>query len=484
MFKSIRVRSVRSAPTVYAIPEGATTLRGASLPAAVKTALKSSAFKGDRRQVLPVGDEAILVGIGKPDTLERNDVVAIGSTIGRTLDRAGIAAARIDARAIPGKRMKPEEAGGAIGEGLGLGTWRVSEFDGSATRSSKPHPSLSVTSEDTAFRKGLSAGLALAESVNETRRMAATPPNICNPAWVASEARKIARKTGLKCTVIGPKELDRLGMEGIASVGRGSATPPRMIILEYRPARAKPGAHVALVGKTMTYDSGGYSLKISGSMRGMKYDGNGGYAVLGAMHAIARRKPNVRVTAFLPCAENMVNGEAYRPDDIITLYNGVTVEVTNTDAEGRLILGDALAYACKKYKPTAIVDVATLTGGVVVALGKWSAGLFANNDGIVDKVQAAADRTGERVWRLPLWDDHRDFMRAKHADVWNSAPARDGHPIQGAAFLSYFVDESIPWAHLDIAGTSATDSETPVFVNGPTGFGVRLLTDFVEHYKP
>ena len=178
----------------------------------------------------------------------------------------------------------------------------------------------------------------------------------------------------------------------------------------------------------------------------------------------------------------MVNGDAYRPDDIITMHNGVTVEVTNTDAEGRLVLADALSYACKKLKPTAIIDMATLTGGVVVALGGWSAGVFCNDDDLLGRVESAADATGERVWRLPLWKDHCDFMRARHADIWNSGPKRDGHPIQGAAFLNFFVDDDIPWAHIDIAGVSAVDSATDTFVQGPTGFGVRLATEIAAGY--
>ena len=190
----------------------------------------------------------------------------------------------------------------------------------------------------------------------------------------------------------------------------------------------------------------------------------------------------MKVTALLPAAENMVAGDAYRPDDIITMFNGVTVEVTNTDAEGRLVLGDALAYACRTVKPTAIVDVATLTGGVVVALGSWCAGLWCNDDDLQDRVEDAADVAGERVWPMPLWDDHREFMRSRHADIWNSGPKRDGHPIQGAAFLSYFVDDDIPWAHLDIAGVASVDGKTDLFVPGPTGYGVRLLTELAAGY--
>jgi len=252
-----------------------------------------------------------------------------------------------------------------------------------------------------------------------------------------------------------------------------------MMILEHKPARPRPGHRLALVGKTMTYDSGGYSLKISNSMKGMKYDMNGGAAVFGAMIAIARLKLPVHVFGVLPCAENLVSGDAYRPDDIITMFNGVTVEVTNTDAEGRLILGDALSWTCRKIKPTAIVDVATLTGGVVVGLGHFCSGLWCENMAFREQIESAAESTGERVWQLPLWEEHRKFMRAQHADIWNSGPSRNAHPIQGAAFLSYFVDKDVPWAHLDIAGVSAVEKSDDLHVVGPTGYGVRLLSELV-----
>jgi leucyl aminopeptidase len=205
--------------------------------------------------------------------------------------------------------------------------------------------------------------------------------------------------------------------------------------------------------------------------------------VLGAMHAVATLNLPVHVIGILTCAENMVSEDAYRPDDIITMYNDVSVEVTNTDAEGRLVLGDALAYACKDLKATAIVDLATLTGGIVTALGHFCAGVFCNDEPLLERINGAADRSGDKVWRMPLWKEHKEFMRAQHADILNSNPSRNAHPIQGAAFLAYFVDESVPWAHIDIAGLSNVEKDTDLFVQGPTGYGVRLMTEFVESYR-
>jgi leucyl aminopeptidase len=440
-------------------------------------------FKGGAGETIAAGPRLMMVGLGRRDDLDRGALRKIGGKLVRALDRAGVRAARLDlVAAVPKRVADARTAGQIVGEGIGLANWRVDFFDGTATKHEPASAALSVTAGDAGFRAGLRDGLELARCVNEARRVAATPPNICNPTWVASEVRRLARKAGLVCRVITYREAERQGMGGIVNVGKGSAHKPCLIVLEHKPTRPRRGVKIALVGKTMTYDTGGYSLKMSNGMKGMKYDGNGGCAVLGAMLALAARKAPVHAFGLLPCAENMVSGDAYRPDDIIEMYNGVSVEVTNTDAEGRLILGDALAYACKKIKPTAILDAATLTGGVVVALGSWCAGLFCNDDDLVKRVERAAGATDERVWRLPLWDDHRDFMRAKHADVWNSGPKRDGHPIQGAAFLSYFVDEDVPWAHIDIAGVSTVDGDSALHVAGPTGFGVRLLTEVVEGY--
>jgi leucyl aminopeptidase len=272
-------------------------------------------------------------------------------------------------------------------------------------------------------------------------------------------------------------------MGGIVAVGQGSAEKALIAILEYKPKKVSAkarGKTLALVGKTLTYDTGGYSLKVNNGMKGMKYDKCGGSAVFGAMHAIAQAKLPLHVVALFPAAENMVSSNAYRPDDIITMYNGTTVEVTNTDAEGRLVLADAISYGCEKYKPTMMVELSTLTGGVVTALGCWSAGFFCDDAVLRDSIEASADRTGERVWRLPLWKEHKDHMKSQHADIINSNPSRLAHPIQGAAFLDFFVDKTVPFAHIDIAGVANSETPSELCVAGPNGYGVRMLVDLAE----
>jgi len=427
----------------------------------------------------------LFVGLGEKGKLKRDDLRSLGGSIVRALRKGAIHFASIDLQlTIPRGVISESELGQLVVEGMTIANWRVDQYDGSATKRSDKMKALHITSSSKSVCAGLNRGVILGNAVNDARRIAATPPNICNPPWMAREAKKIAKRCGLKCNTITYEKAKEIGLGGIVNVGKGSLEKPCLIILEHTPAPGKgfkkSEKHLCLVGKTITYDTGGYSLKISNGMKGMKYDKNGGMGVLGAMEAIANLNVSTRVTAILPCAENMVSSNAYRPDDIIEMYNGVTVEVTNTDAEGRLVLADGLAWACKHIKPTAIVDMATLTGGVVVALGSFCAGLWCNDSRLKKLIQNAAKETGERVWELPLWEDHREYMRAKHADLHNSAPARGAHPIQGAAFLSFFVDENIPWAHIDIAGVSSVDSDKGLYCTGPTGWGVRLLTELAE----
>jgi len=255
--------------------------------------------------------------------------------------------------------------------------------------------------------------------------------------------------------------------------------PPRSL----RPAILEGAGPAVNLGKTVTYDTGGLSLKTGGFMKGMKEDKDGGCAALAAMHAIATViKPRRPVVCLLPAAENSVSDNAYRPDDILTFRNGVTVEITNTDAEGRLVLADALRWACDKEKPAFIIDLATLTGGVVTALGSAFAGMWCDDDALRARVESASEESGERVWRLPLDDDeYREMMKSPVADMINSNPNRKAHPIQGAAFLDAFVKDGTPWCHLDIAGVHAVESDTgPFAANTPTGWGVRLLAALLD----
>jgi leucyl aminopeptidase len=482
MYARISVGSVRSPLSVIPIFSDALALpaRHARAPGAAEA---MRAFKGELGETVTLG-HIMLLGAGRRADLTFAAARTLGAKLVRALDRVGASAARIESSAsLAADRGRRFDAGQALGEGLAIANWRVDAFDGTATKREVRRARLTVDSDDREFADGITRGLSMGASVNAARRIAATPPNICTPDWVAAQCRALARAHGMRCSVISYSKAKSLGMGGLTAVGRGSAHKPCLISLEHRPrslARAARGKHLVLVGKTITYDTGGYSLKVNNGMKGMKYDKCGGAAVIGAMHAIASLKLPLRVTALLPAAENMVSDDSYRPDDIITMHNGVTVEVTNTDAEGRLVLADALSWACRQLAPTAIVDMATLTGGVVTALGKFSAGYFCTDEGLRSRVEEAASATAEKVWQLPLWPEHREYMRAQHADIINSNPSREAHPIQGAAFLAYFVDAGIPWAHVDIAGVSASETPSDLCVAGPTGWGVRLLAALAE----
>lgn len=373
----------------------------------------------------------------------------------------------------------------AAGVALGLLSWDHTELRGSATIP-KPDLNLRVLMPNDPASVSFESGLKMAASVNLARSLSQTPPNIATPLQIADAAEKMASDTGLKFRVIKGKDLEREQLVGLATVGRASENPPCLIRLEYSPKGAS-GDPLVLVGKTITYDTGGLSLKDRTGMVGMKRDKDGGCAALGAMHAIATvLKPNRRVVALLVAAENSVNGTAYRPDDVIVYRNGVSVEVTNTDAEGRLVLADGLCWAAEVERAAAIVDIATLTGGVVTALGKVFAGVFESRAALEGKnsfsasLRKAAETTGERVWPLPLDAEYKEMMKSPVADIVNSNPNRQAHPVQGAIFLSYFVPEDIPWIHLDIAGVHAIDKDKGPFIPGPTGFGVRLLAELAS----
>lgn len=485
MFSKISLGSARSHVTVVGVTSDGKTVPAAHAKVqAVADALETPGFAGDNGEVLAAGPKHVLLGLGAPDAITPATVRTAAAKLVKALDRRKDKAVSVDLSAgFPKKRAEVEALGRAFAEGLALANWRVDKFDGAATRRSERGDALAVDSADADFRDGLRKGLLLGGAVNYAREIGATPPNVCNPAWVAEQARRLAKATGLKCTVIDHEKAKKMGMGGLTTVGHGSDSKSCLIHLAYVPKRrskAAKGKRLVLVGKTLTYDTGGYSLKVNNGMKGMKYDKMGGAAVLGAMQAIAALDLPVRVTAVLGAAENMVNGESYRPDDIITMHNGVTVEVTNTDAEGRLVLADAMSWACRSLKPTHLIDLATLTGGVVTALGHFSAGLFCNDPSLRAGLEQSAAATGEKVWALPLWPEHRDYMRGQHADLINSNPSRMAHPIQGAAFLSFFVDDALPWAHLDIAGVANSESATDLCAAGPTGWGVRLLVDWVR----
>jgi leucyl aminopeptidase len=315
-------------------------------------------------------------------------------------------------------------------------------------------------------------GRILAEAQNFTRELVNEPANLLTPLRMADAAREMAAEFHLECEVLEREQMAKLGMGALLGVAQGSAEPPALIVVRYKPASGDSKAHLGLVGKGVTFDTGGISIKPAEGMEKMKYDMAGGAAMLGAMRAIAQLQPAIPVAAFVPCVENMPGSRAQRPGDIVAAMSGKTIEVINTDAEGRLILADALHYA-KQQGCTHLVDAATLTGAIVVALGHLNVGLFANEDGMRDRVLAAAKAEGDRMWNMPLEDDYKDYLKSPFADIANVG-GRWGGAVTAAMFLKEFVGDT-PWVHLDIAGTAWIDDNKPYISKGPSGVPVRTL---------
>ena len=316
---------------------------------------------------------------------------------------------------------------------------------------------------------------ALTEAVTTVRDLGNTPANILTPQRLAARAQEVCKAAGIKCTVYGMREIERMKMGGLLAVNRGSDLDPSFVVMEYSPRKAKK--HVALVGKGITFDSGGISIKPAEKMEEMKFDMCGAAAVIGVMEAVAGLELPVKVTGIFAATENLPSGSAYKPGEIITMMSGKTVEIVNTDAEGRMILADALHYA-SNLEPDHILDFATLTGACVVALGSEAAGLFSNDDELAQKLIECGERAGERLWRMPAWDEYKELIRSEWADMKNSG-GRWGGAISAAVFLKEFVD-CPSWAHLDIAGTAYAESENAREARGANGAGVRMTVEFLR----
>jgi leucyl aminopeptidase len=328
---------------------------------------------------------------------------------------------------------------------------------------------------------GLERGRVVGEAMNFTRDLANEPPNILTPTEMAKRAQVMARETGLKCEILDEAKMAKLGMGSLLSVSHGSSQPAKMIVLRYTPegaGRSKNRDLLALVGKGITFDTGGISIKPAEGMDAMKYDMSGGATVIGAMRAIAELRPNVPVLGIVAAVENMPDGSATRPSDVVTAMTGKTVEILNTDAEGRLILADAVAYA-ESLGATRIIDMATLTGAVIIALGDQNTGIMGNDQGLIDEIIACGKEVGEGFWQLPVSPEYSKQIRSDIADIKNIGPRGKAGTIMGAVFIQEFVDKA-KWAHLDIAGTAWADGVRGHQAKGPTGVAIRTLLTLVE----
>jgi leucyl aminopeptidase len=334
--------------------------------------------------------------------------------------------------------------------------------------------------DERALKRGAERGRIIGESVNFTRDLANEPGAFMTPTILADRAKEVAKKFDLTIDVLDQKRMEKLGMGSLLGVARGSDEPPKLIVMKYQPGRAKKehkNELLALVGKGITFDSGGISLKPGENMELMKYDMSGAATVIGAMRAIAQLKPSIPVLGIAPCSENLPSGKATKPGDVLIAMTGKTIEVINTDAEGRLVLADAIAYA-KKLGATRVIDMATLTGAVSIALGDVNTGILGTDQGLIDQLIACGKAVGEKFWQLPLDNEYSNQIKSDIADIKNVGGKKAG-TITAAAFLKEFADD-ISWAHLDIAGTAWGDPATPYRSKGPTGVAVRTLIEFVD----
>jgi len=380
------------------------------------------------------------------------------------------------------KDITTSDTAEAMSEGLVLGNYTFDKYKKQDENREKPVKSFLLTGlgAATSIRRGMKLGRGAAAAACKSRDMANEPGNVWTPDKFAGFAKKLGGQYNLKCRIIEKAAMEKLGMGGILAVNQGSATPPKLVILEYICNKKNPT--LMIVGKGLTFDSGGVSLKPAAGMQDMKYDMCGGAAAITAMQAVGEEQPpNVNVVALIPTTDNMSGSAAVKPGDIITHFGGKTSEIINTDAEGRLILADALAYGIKTYKPDAVVDLATLTGAVIVGLGHHRTGLLANNDILADRLLSAGEHAGEPLWRLPLGSEYSKQIESKVADIKNTGGKGAG-TITAAAYLQEFVGDT-PWAHCDIAGTAWGFTKKSYVPEGPSGIATRTLISLIRNWK-
>lgn len=458
---------------------------------AITAAAKSEMFTGKTAQVLSVPAAAkgatravFVVGAGAKDKLTATDVEKIGSAICHAANARKVASLVVEGvDQLQVKGLDAAEVADRLALAIRLCMYR---FDKYLTRKGKDaKPTLKnatlVTAAATAAKKLFAASEKVADGVFLTRDLVSEVPNVLYPESFAAIIRRELAPLGVQIDILDVKAMQKLGMGALLAVGQGSVRPPRLVTMRWNGGK-KGGAPVALVGKGVTFDTGGISLKPGPGMEDMKWDMAGAGAVVGAMKAIAARKAKANVVGVVALAENMPSGAACRPGDIVSTMSGQTVEILNTDAEGRLILCDALTYTQKKFKPTHIVDLATLTGAVLIALGDEYAGLFCNDDAFASDLLEAGEDMGEHLWQLPLHEAWDRAIDSPAADMKNISGSRNAGSAIGAHFLKRFIEDGVKWAHLDIAGMAWTGKDRPSIPKGATAFGVRLLDQYVREH--
>jgi leucyl aminopeptidase len=468
-------------------------------------ALAASRFKGKKGQTLQVLapargglDTILLVGLGEAKKIDALVMQEAGGAAYAALAGSGIAQVTVAVDAAEGAKLAAADLAAELAFGLRLRSYRFDKYRTKEKPEDKPalKSAAILASDPDAARARYATLERIADGVFFTRDLVSEPPNVLYPETLAEAARTLT-KLGVKVEILDVAEMRKLGMNALLGVGQGSVKEPKLVVMEWSGAGAakakkapkakgksgKDSGPVAFVGKGVTFDTGGISLKPGAGMEEMKWDMGGAGAVIGAMKALAGRKSKAHAVGVIGLVENMPDGNAQRPGDIVKSMSGQTIEIQNTDAEGRLVLADALWYCKTRFKPRFMIDLATLTGAIVIALGHEKAGLFSNNDELANRVAEAGGKVGEHVWRMPLGPAYDKMMDSDIADVKNISGKRDAGSITAAQFLQRFVDKT-PWAHLDIAGMAWANKDLATVPKGGTGFGVRLLDRLVaDHYE-
>jgi len=456
---------------------------------AIKRVLQAEGFEGKKGKLLTVSGPAgiaarhiIVVGMGKPADLKARDFEKVGSSLTTALN----ANKAVSAQVIFDDALKhvPEEiAAGHLAEGMLLNSYRFDKYRTTEPKEKKPTlKSVEIiVASAAAARKVFDTKRKVADAVFLARDLVSEVPNVLYPESYANIIRRELSPLGIEVKILGRKEMKKLGMGALVSVGIGSAREEKLVTMQYR-GGSKSQKNIAFVGKGVTFDTGGISLKPGPGMEDMKWDMAGSAAVVGLMKALASRGAKANVVGVVALAENMPSGTASRPGDIVKTMSGQTVEILNTDAEGRLILCDALWYTQEKFRPMQIVDLATLTGAVIIALGHEYGAVFSNDDKLPQHLISAGKEVGEKLWRMPLNDAWDKEIDSPAADIKNISGGRGAGSAIGAHFLKRFIQKGVAWAHLDIAGTAWTNKDRPGVPKGAAGFGVRLLDRYVAEY--
>ena len=459
---------------------------------ALTRALNASRFNGQRGQSLTVmapsgvaASRVIMIGLGDADLIDELAAQSFGGQAWKSVASTGDKSALVAVDPISGSKLNVADLAANAAFGAVLGSYRFDKYRTLEKPSSKPSiTTLAICSRDAAGAKKAYAPMAkIASGVFMTRDLVSEPANVIYPITLAQQARTLS-KLGVKVSVLDEKQMAKLNMGALLGVAQGSANKPRLVVMQWNGApRASDKRPIAFVGKGVTFDTGGISIKPAGGMEDMKWDMGGAGVVIGLLKALAGRKAKVNAVGVVGLVENMPSSTAQRPGDVVNTMSGQTIEVINTDAEGRLVLADAMWYCQDRYKPHTLIDLATLTGAIIVSLGNEHAGMFANDDELCDRLTIAGRSVSETVWRMPLGDEYDKLIKSDIADMKNIG-GRWAGSITAAQLLQRFIKEGVKWAHLDIAGVTWSNKERPTVPKGGTAFGVRLLDRLVaNHYE-